>query len=267
MNGHNLTKYTWIGYTAVRSHLAYVSEVISRTTFMAVILYIFMKLWTAVYAGSGSNRLGGLTLCQMIWYLMITESIAISTPRVASEIDEDVRTGRLAVQLLRPLSYAFARMAQTLGERSIRFAVNFLTGTVVVLLLVGPIPFRPTQLAMFLFVLPLAFVIDFLGYFSVGLCAFWFESTTGLTLIYSRLTMLLGGMLLPLEVFPEALQTIARWLPFASVLYGPARIFVSGSAPDFAQTVANQALALALLGATVAVVQTLAVKHVQSNGG
>ena len=51
MNANALTRYTWIGYTAARSNLAYVGEVISRTIFMAVVLFIFMRLWTVVYAG------------------------------------------------------------------------------------------------------------------------------------------------------------------------------------------------------------------------
>src|SRR2546425_407288 len=74
---------------------------------------------------------------------------------------------------------------------------------------------------------PFAFMIDFLGYFIVGLCAFWLESTIGLALLYSRLTMLLGGMLMPLEVFPQRVQPVLRWLPFATVVYGPARMFVA----------------------------------------
>ena len=51
MNTNAITKYSWISYTAIRSNLAYLGEVLSRTTFMAVILYTFMRLWSAV-AGS-----------------------------------------------------------------------------------------------------------------------------------------------------------------------------------------------------------------------
>jgi ABC-2 type transport system permease protein len=223
MSANTITKYTWIGYTAVRSSLAYAGEVISRTIFMVVFLYIFMRLWTVVYAGSGASRLGGLTLQQMLWYLMMTESIALSTTRVSMEIDEDVRTGRLPVQLLKPLSYMVARLAQALGERIVRFAMNVVTGMVVATLLVGPIAFSVSGLA-----LPLAFVVDFLGYFAIGLCAFWMESTAGLTLIYSRLTMLLGGMLMPMDIFPEGLKRIVQSLPFASIIYGPRPLVCGG---------------------------------------
>src|SRR5262245_43796393 len=191
MNTRAMTKYTWIGYTAARSNLAYLGEVLSRTTFMAVILYTFARLWAVVYSGSGSQRLGGLSLPQMIWYLTITEALALSSPRVSLEIDEDVRTGRLSVQLLRPLSYVLARLAQVFGERSVRFAVNLTAGSVVALLLVGPIHVSLSNVALFALTLPLAFVIDFLSYFAIGLCGFWMESTAGITLIYSRLTMLL----------------------------------------------------------------------------
>jgi hypothetical protein len=46
--------------------MAYRSEVILRSSFMAVILYIFLRLWTVVYADSAkdqaTNRIAGLSL-------------------------------------------------------------------------------------------------------------------------------------------------------------------------------------------------------------
>src|SRR5215471_19848129 len=101
----SISRYFWIGYTSARASLAYVIETSSKIVFMTVILYVFMRLWTVVYAGASSDRLAGLTLPQMIWYLVVTESVALSAPRIWSEIDQDVRTGRLAVQLIYPLSY------------------------------------------------------------------------------------------------------------------------------------------------------------------
>jgi ABC-2 type transport system permease protein len=267
MNVNVLNKYTWIGYTAVRSNVAYIGDVIMRTTFMAVILYIFMRLWTVVYAGSGSGRLGGLTLQQMIWYLAITESIHLSAARVSMEVDEDVRTGRIAVQLLRPLSYPLSRLAQVLGERIIRFSMTAITGMIVATLLVGPLPVSGRGLVMFAVVLPVAFVVDFLAFFAIGLCAFWLESTTGLTLIYSRLTMLLGGMLLPMELLPPALESVARWLPFAGIIYGPSRLFVAGERNLFLHVVLTQAAALVLFGVIVWLVQRAAFRRIQSHGG
>jgi ABC-2 type transport system permease protein len=234
---------------------------------MAVILYTFMRLWTVVYSGTETPRMGGLTLQQMIWYVMLAESIILSSVRVSMEVDEDVRTGRIAVQMLRPLSLLMSRLAQVLGERIVRFAVNVFIGTLIATLLVGPIAVSVSSIAMLLLVLPLAFVLDFLGYFGIGLCAFWLESTAGLALIYSRLTMLAGGLLLPVELFPQGLQAIARWLPFAGMIYGPARVFVSPDEAVLLHVLATQTIGLILFGAIVWAVQRMAITRIQSNGG
>src|SRR5689334_12431220 len=220
-----LRKYTWVGLTAARSNVAYFGEVATRAIFLGVILYIFLQLWRATYAQTGAGQLGGLTLPQMLWYLAMTESIILYGPRVAQEVDQDVRTGALAVQLIRPLSYPLYRMWATLGERLVRFLLNAGVGAAIALLFVGPIALSIGGLALLTPALLLAFVLDFLGQFLIGLAAFWLEDTSGLLLIYTRVTMILGGMLLPLELFPEAWQPLLRALPFASIVYGPARLF------------------------------------------
>jgi ABC-2 type transport system permease protein len=198
---------------------------------------------------------------------MITEAIVLSAPRVSVEVDEDVRTGRLAVHLLRPLSYTLFLMAKTLGERAVRFAMNIVSGSIVALVLVGPIPLSLSGLGMFAFILPAAFVLDFLAYLFIGLFAFWLESTVGLWILYSRLTMLLGGMLMPIEIFPERLQPILRNLPFAMMVYGPARIFVAPNARTLWSIAVTQAWGLAAFSIAVCVIQHIALKRIQSNGG
>ena len=77
------TKYAWVGVTSARSSLAYVGEVVARTVFLAVILYIFLQLWRTTFEQTGEERLGGLTLSQMLWYLGLTESLVLSTPAIA----------------------------------------------------------------------------------------------------------------------------------------------------------------------------------------
>jgi ABC-2 type transport system permease protein len=263
----SLRKYTWLGLVAARSNMAYLGEVAARTLFLAVILYIFLQLWRVTYSEMRASSLGGLTLAQMLWYLAMTEAITLSGPRVAQEVDQDVRTGALAVQLIRPLAYPLARLWTTLGERLVRFGLNAVVGAVLALLLVGPIAFTPAGLLMFALTLPLAFALDFLGNFLIGLAAFWIEDTSGLTLIYSRVTMILGGMLIPLELFPERLQPILRALPFAGIVYGPARMFVHPEPAFLADLALRQGIAIGVFALAVAVVYRMALRRIHSNGG
>lgn len=262
-----VAKYAWIGLTSARSNLAYAGEVAARTLFLAVILFVFLQLWKVTYAETGAERLGGLTLVEMLWYLAMTECMALSMSRVAGEVDQDVRTGTLAVQLIRPLSYPLYRLSVSLGERLVRYAMGLIVSSLVALVLVGPISVSITGLAVFLATLPLAFVLDLLTNLLIGLGAFWLEDTSGLALIYSRVTMILGGMLLPLELFPDALHTVAASLPFALVMYGPARLFVRPDAWFMAELLVKQAVFISVLACALFFVHRAAMRRLSAHGG
>jgi ABC-2 type transport system permease protein len=262
-----LRKYGFLGLTAIRSSFAYLGEQLFGLVFLAVILFIFLQLWRATFAGSGQERLGDLSLAQMVWYLAMTEGMVMSRPRISNEVDQDVRSGALSVQLLRPLEYPLAKLAASFGERLVRFGLIAGTGCLIALVFVGTIPFNLEGLGLFALMLPIALFLDNLGFLLVGLCAFWFEDTSGLTLIYSRMTMILGGMLIPLELFPEVAQPILRWLPFSSIVYAPARLFVHPSFEFFGAAIVRQGLSLLVLGALVILVYRAGLKQIQSNGG
>src|SRR5579864_4582838 len=172
-----LRKYIWVGFTSARSNGAYLSELITRMLFLVVILFIFLQLWRVTYAQTQAAQLGGLTLAQMLWYVTMTEAITLSNPLITRDVDQDVRTGALAVQLIRPLNYPVYRLFMALGERAVRFPMNALVGAVIAFALVGPISFSPIGLLTFALSLPFAFILHFLGSFLIGLGAFWMEDT------------------------------------------------------------------------------------------
>lgn len=260
-------KYAFVAYLSARSNVAYLAEVMSRVVFLAVILYVFCRLWKSVFSISESGRLGDLTLNEMIWYLTVTEAITLSAPRVAAAVDLDVRSGNLLSYLQKPLSYPLYSMANNFGERLLRFAVNALVGAVISSLLVGLPHLSLSGLAFFLVSLPLAFAVDFLVCFLIGLLAFWLEDTSGVFLIYSRLSMILGGMLFPITLFPEGLRAVLEWMPFSCVLYAPARLLVSPSLAEFMQVLLRQSVGIAVFGFLVAALYSRASKRIFVNGG
>jgi ABC-2 type transport system permease protein len=79
--------------------------------------------------------------------------------------------------------------------------------------------------------------------------------------------MILGGMLLPLEIFPPAVQPLLRILPFSSIVYGPARLFVHPDPAFLADLVVRQGAAIAIFALGVALVYRAAVKRIHANGG
>jgi ABC-2 type transport system permease protein len=262
-----LRKYWWVALTAARSNLAYLGDVSSRVLFLGIILYVFLRLWQTTYSQTGSTQLGGLSLTQMLWYLTMTEAIVLSNPRVSQAVDEDVRTGTLAVQLLRPMSYALYRLSATLGERFVRFSINLSAGAVITTVLVGPAKSLSFGLVALVVSLPLAFLLDFLGNFWIGLGAFWLEDTNGIFLLYSRFIMIGGGVLIPLELYPAAAQPILRWLPFSNVASGPARIFVDPSWSELLLLLTRQLSGALILALGVWLTYRVALRRVFVNGG
>jgi ABC-2 type transport system permease protein len=262
-----LRKYMFVALLSARSNVVYLAEVMSRVVFLAIVLYIFNCLWQVAFKQSGAGRLGGLTIQQMIWYLTVTEAIYMSAPRVSANVDLDVRSGALVTYLQRPLSYPLYSLSANFGERGVRLLVNLAVGALVSLLLVG-VPHLSFQGVLFFAVsLPLAIVVDFLGCFLIGLGAFWLEDTSGIFLIYSRISMILGGMLFPITLFPDGIRNVVEWLPFAAILYGPARLLVAPADIDFQSIMAKQLAGLAVFSLLVFAVYRQAGQKVFVNGG
>jgi ABC-2 type transport system permease protein len=264
---NELRKYTWIAWTSARSSLAYFGDAIGRIIFFTILLFIFLRLWTVTFTQTGATHLAGLSIVQMLWYLTITEAIMLSGPKVSTLIDEDVRTGAIAVQLLRPMSYAYYRLASTLGERVIRFLVNLVTGCVITFILVGSFPLVGIGVLTLWLTLPMAFILDFLALFIVGIMAFWLEDTSGIFLLYSRAVLIAGGTLIPLDLYPPALRPLLSWLPFANITAGPAHLFVDPVPPDLALLLCKQLTGTLVLAAIAFVIYKQALRRVFVNGG
>lgn len=262
-----IAKYVAIGRVTLATQVAYRSEMLLRTLFLAMILYIFLQLWTVTYEAMGQQTVAGFSVAQMIWYLMVTESILISRPRMTLEIDAEVRAGDVAYQLIRPYDYVLFRLARYLAERVLRLGICLAVGSALALLYVGPIRLGADSLAAALLVLGLGVLVDFAGAIAIGLCAFWVEDTQPLTLLYDRAIMLLGGLLLPLELFPAWLGDLLAALPFQLLLYAPARLVVSGDLTPLPGALSQLAMTLAAMAGLVWLVQGRAARRLHANGG
>lgn len=260
-------KYVAIFRTGLMTQLAYPADLWLRTIFVVVIMFIFSSLWRTTYGETGSATLGGLSFTQMLWYLAITESVLLSRPRDSVQIDVDVRSGTLAYQLARPYNYVLYRFAQISGERLPRFGATVVVAGATAALFSGGLALTPAGLTLGLPVLLLALSLDFLMVLTVSLLALWLEDTTPFIFIYDRFLMILGGMLLPLELFPDALERILRLLPFAAVVYAPARLFVDPSLSDAVRLVGIQSVWLAVFAVAGSLLFAAVSRRLQSNGG
>jgi len=187
--------------------------------------------------------------------------------RSAADIDQEVKSGSLAYSLTKPYNYLFFNYAKYMGDSLMRFFSNLLIAGGVAWVLVGPPSFTAVSFSAGLVAVFLGFTIDCCVQLSLGLTAFWVEDTWGFRILYSRITMLLGGMMLPLDVFPDWLRRFASALPTASIVYGPVTTFVRFSIQDWAALLVRQVLWIAVLYGVAASVYGMGVKRVNVQGG
>lgn len=250
------------------SRLAYLGELLVRSIFLILILFIFTQLWSATNRSQDVSALIGLSIAQLIWYLAFTEAIMTSTSAAGEqETDREVRSGDIAYRLARPLPYPLYQFGAQLGERLLRFTLNLIVGCLVALIVVGPIQLTVLNIVAAIVTALIAFIADWCWSFTISLTSFWIEDTFGLHLLYRRAQMILGGMLIPLEAYPDWLERIARAVPFHYLVYQPARLFVAqdtgGWMPALGVLVVYGAIGLACL----LVVYRVGMRRVSAQGG
>lgn len=224
----SLRKYWAFARIAAAQTASERGELYGRVLFFAAILGVFSALWRAVAEA-------GMPLSakpeQMVWYLAASEWILLSTPARHLEIQDEVRRGDIAYQLPRPVAFTRATLAQCSGILVVRAPVLGITAFTCAFLFTGQAPSVRALVWLVPFGLLASWVLAVL-YLAAGLISFWLTDATPLYWVLSKLLFILGGLMLPLELYPEWLQSIARVTPFPYILAGPAGFLIRAPGPS-----------------------------------
>jgi ABC-2 type transport system permease protein len=112
-----------------------------------------------------------------------------------------------------------------------------------------------------------AWVLNFLANGIIGLAAFVSEEVAPFEWIYQKFAFVFGGLLIPLDFYPQWLQNIAFALPFPAMTYGPSRLFVSPDAGLFASVLSQQAIWSLVLGVLLVFAYRRGLAYLTVNGG
>lgn len=262
----SFSKYWAVYRITLINSLAYPGEFIGRSLMIIPFLWIFYQLWKVTFNASGADVINGLTLRDTLWYLMLAETVELGRPPLARTMSETVRDGSIAYILNKPYNFIWYHFSAAMGETVFRAMLNALFGSLTVWLLVGP----PEHPEGFIIALPAvlgAWSLHFCINAMIGLSAFAVEDVSAFTWIYQKLAFIFGGMLIPLDFYPQWLQTISRLLPFSSAIYGPARLFVSPGMELFVSVMGLQLAWIAVLGVTLGATYRWGASQISVNGG
>jgi ABC-2 type transport system permease protein len=261
-----IAKYFAIFRIQLQNRLVYRGDLLAGIISLLVFLWIFIQLWRATYGAMGSGVIAGLTLSQTLWYLMMTESIQMSKSRMSRSISEAVKDGSIAYLLNKPYNFLLYQFSIGLADSLSRFGFNLLFGGALMGLLVSPPP-DPRGWPMVLVCVLLALALDFCIQALIGLAAFVSEDVSAFDWIVQKLIFIIGGMLIPIDFFPDWLQRIAAVLPFSYAMYGPARLFVEPTLERFLGVLLGQVVWLGILGLILATAYQRGMRRLSVNGG
>lgn len=193
-------------------------ELYGRVAFFAVILGVFSSLWRAV--GEAGMPVAADPKA-LVWYLAATEWILLSAPPLHIEIQEAIRRGDVVYQLGRPASYVLAELAAGLGLVAVRAPLLGLTAFLCAFAFTAWTP----PLGALAMVVPFGLVACALItalHVLIGLLAFWLQDVSPVSWVWQKLMFVLGGLMLPVALYPDFIQRAAAFTPFPALLAGPA---------------------------------------------
>lgn len=238
---------------------------LARLGFFVLILSIFAAVFDATPVAEAG--IAGLTSAHLIWYLTMTEIIVLAPGYPVRAIESDIQSGDIAAGLLRPVPYGIGYLAEQWGTTLYRILVMSNAGCAAAYLLSGVwlLPWPAIPLALIAVSLACAMIVV-VG-LPIGYASVWFGASGPTFLIWQKSLFVLGGLMLPLSLYPDAFGAFARTTPFAAILYAPASVVLPGfENANFVGIYASQVTWLAIFAAFAWAADVAAMHHFTRKG-
>jgi ABC-2 type transport system permease protein len=174
---------------------------------------VMLALWTAVAQGAPVGR---YDQPGFVAYFLITFIVRQVTGSWAFyEMNFEVRDGRLAMKLLRPVHPLWAYAAESIAAMPLRFVVS-LPVAMVIVAVVGreAVTHDPALWALAAVSIAGGWLLTLFVNFAVGCLSFYLESSMKVMDLWLVFFFVLSGYLIPVDLFPGALRRVVDWLPF-----------------------------------------------------
>jgi ABC-2 type transport system permease protein len=232
-----------------RKHLAYRSEVWIRIVIGVTWVGIQVAVWRALI---GSGEVDGIEIGDMITYAILNTVMALAMmDRSLADLDQKIRSGDIAVDLIKPFHYPLTLVADGLGRSLFSAIFSVLPTLVLAALFFGfQAPASVVNGLGFAVAFVLALSISFALACLVGMLGFYFLATFHFQWALGALRSLFAGTLVPLWFYPDGLRTLANVLPFQFLAFVPAATWMGQlSGPEIGINLAlGIAWSVALLG-------------------
>ncbi|MES0488937.1 MAG: ABC-2 family transporter protein [Leptospirales bacterium] len=206
-------------------------------------MFIFTSIWGAVFVEGQTKN--GLTRELMINYAIFATLIKVTVVKTRDFIGQRVRTGEIAVDLLKPFSLPMMTLADAVGSWIFQI---FSRGIPLIALAIYFFEISPPKGFDIEFLL--SYVFSFFIFhgllFMFGVASFYITDNFPLWLLNSSAVSLLSGSILPLQILPESVQKFAIFTPYPYLFYLPSMKLLRDDFP-FEYALLRQVLVIVII--------------------
>lgn len=215
-----LVKVFWNQQLAYRIH--YLMTVINTP----IKFFVIVLIWSAVYANNNGQPVGSYTLPQLIFYFILIQYLHILTyTGVDSHLEQRIRSGALLQHLIKPYRYITYALTESLAARLLAITIEIIPITIIFLLFFSEY-LVAGQWGTFLISAMLSAGINFFMSFMIGCLAFWFVSIRSFAWSFNFLVALVGGAIVPIDLFPAWGKMLVDILPFKYLFFVPVQTYL-----------------------------------------
>jgi len=220
-------KYFMVFLTRIKNLFEYRTNILLKLIRPVIMTLAIGSLWLVLFKINDNRPIGGFTKESFIVYLITIRFIAVFSPGGASiaEMNEEICTGNIIMRLVRPIHYLVWLFFRNLPVPLVSGVIGLTLVTILTRLFSTVAPsgwFVP----LFICSVILTIFIQYAFYQGIGILSFWIYEIHSVERFYKMAAGLLSGEMIPLTLFPLAIQNGLYFLPFASLAFIPGGIYV-----------------------------------------
>lgn len=204
--------------------------------FITQLFWGFFKvcLFTSLFAYQLPIMEHPLTLSKTVGFIWMAQMLLGLLPwNVDREIEQQIRTGQVAYELLRPVNLYALWFTRSMAMRLIPTFLRSLP--FICLLLAGVIDIPSPSwrgLVFFLAACLMALLLSSAITTLVSISLFWTLSGQGIQRLLPHVSSLFSGLVIPLPFYPAWMQPILALQPFRGIIDLPSRLYIGTLSPE-----------------------------------
>jgi len=232
----------------------------------ALLIFIFASLFKVTpFEQLGEDS--PLNSDSVIWYFIITELIIFAGGSMNfSDVRNDIASGGFVAGIQRPVSYIHMKILIIIGNNIFRSLAFIFCGLGLGLVFTDNITISISHILLLILSAYIGMTIYSISHFTTAMFDVWGNYARPALWILQKFAFLLGGLVIPLQIYPQWLQNIAFATPYPAILNLSGRYALSPTTQEIINGFAVQFFWLFAVTLIALFIQRLAVNKIMREG-